>query len=90
MLAALGMTDIHAMNALKVVLGGIINGIAVVTFVVAHAVAWKPGSVMIVGALCGGYLGAHYAQKLPAAWIRSFVIAVGMGMTVYFFWKGYH
>lgn len=90
MLAALGMTDIHAMNALKVVLGGIINGIAVVTFVVAHAVAWKPGSVMIVGALCGGYLGAHYAQKLPAAWIRGFVIAVGMGMTVYFFWKGYH
>lgn len=90
MLAALGMTDIHAMNALKVVLGGIINGIAVVTFVVAHAVVWKQGSVMIVGALCGGYLGAHYAQKLPAAWIRGFVIAVGTGMTAYFFWKGYH
>ena len=41
MFAALGMTDIHAMNALKVVLGGIINGIAVVTFIVAHAVVWK-------------------------------------------------
>jgi uncharacterized membrane protein YfcA len=90
MLAALGMTDIHAMNALKVVLGGIINGIAVITFVLAGAVAWKQGSVMIAGALCGGYLGAHQAQKLPAAWIRGFVIAVGSAMTVYFFWKGYH
>jgi uncharacterized membrane protein YfcA len=90
MLAALGMTDIHAMNALKVVLGGIINGIAVITFIVAGAVVWKQGSVMIVGALFGGYLGAHYAQKLPAAWIRGFVIAVGIGMTAYFFWKGYH
>jgi uncharacterized membrane protein YfcA len=90
MLAALGMTDIHAMNALKVVLGGIINGIAVITFIVAGAVVWKQGSVMIVGALFGGYLGAHYAQKLPAAWIRGFVIAVGIGMTTYFFWKGYH
>lgn len=90
MLAALGMTDIHAMNALKVVLGGIINGIAVITFVVAGAVVWKQGSVMIAGALCGGYLGAHYAQKLPGAWIRGFVIAIGTGMTAYFFWKGYH
>jgi len=60
------MTDIHAMNALKVVLGGIINGVAVITFVIAGAVVWKPGCVMIAGALCGGYLGAHYAQKLLA------------------------
>jgi uncharacterized protein len=90
MLAALGMTDIHAMNALKVVLGGIINGIAVITFVIAGAVVWKQGSVMIAGALVGGYLGAHYAQKLRPAWIRGFVIAVGLGMTAYFFWKGYH
>ena len=89
MLAAVGMTDIHAMNALKVVLGGIINGIAVITFIVAGAVAWKPGSVVIVGALFGGYFGAHYAQKLPPALIRAFVIAVGTGMTVYFFWKAY-
>ncbi len=89
MLAALGMTDIHAMNALKVVLGGIINGIAVVTFIVAGAVAWKPGFIMIAGAIVGGYFGAHYAQKLPQSWIRVFVIAVGTGMTIYFFWKAY-
>ncbi len=89
MLAILGMTDIHAMNALKVVLGGIINGIAVITFIVAGAVMWKQGSVMIVGALFGGYFGAHYAQRLPGAWIRGFVIAVGTLMTAYFFWKGY-
>ena len=88
MLAALGMTDIHAMNALKVVLGGIINGIAVVTFVVAGAVVWKQCSVVTVGAILGGYFGAHYAQKLPGAWIRGFVIAVGTGMSAYFFWKG--
>jgi uncharacterized membrane protein YfcA len=89
MLAALGMTDIHAMNALKVVLGGIINGIAVVTFIVAGAVAWKPGFIMIAGAIVGGYFGAHYAQRLPQSWIRAFVIAVGTGMTIYFFSKAY-
>jgi hypothetical protein len=89
MLAALGMTDIHAMNALKVVLAGIINAMAVITFIVAGAVAWKPGVIMIAGAIIGGYFGAHYAQKLPQAWIRAFVIAVGTGMTIYFFWKAY-
>jgi uncharacterized membrane protein YfcA len=90
MLAAIGMTDIHAMNALKVVLGGIINGVAVITFVLKGAVAWRPGVVLMVGAIVGGYFGAHYAQKVPQAWIRAFVIAVGTGMTIYFFWKAYH
>ncbi|HEY5070370.1 MAG TPA: sulfite exporter TauE/SafE family protein, partial [Candidatus Acidoferrum sp.] len=33
MFAALGMTDIHAMNALKSVLGSMINGVAVVIFI---------------------------------------------------------
>jgi hypothetical protein len=89
MLAALGMTDIHAMNALKSVMGFVINGVAVVTFVAAGAVYWRPGVVMIVGAIAGGYLGAHYAMKIPQAWIRWFVVVVGAGMTVYFFWKSY-
>jgi uncharacterized protein len=90
MFAALGMTDIHAMNALKVVLSGIINGIAVITFIIYGAVVWKPCGIMTVGAICGGYLAAHYAQKLPGSWIRAFVIIVGTSMTAYFFWRAYH
>ncbi len=89
MLAAIGMTDIHAMNAMKVLLGMIINGTAVVAFIIAKAVVWKPGALVIAGAIVGGYFGAHYAQKLPQSWIRWFVIAVGTGMTVYFFWKAW-
>ena len=89
MLATLGMSDIHAMNALKSVMGFVINGVAVVTFVVAGAVYWKHGTVMILGAIAGGYLGAHYAMKMPQSWIRWFVVVVGAGMTAYFFWKSY-
>jgi uncharacterized membrane protein YfcA len=77
------------MNALKSVLGGIINGAAVITFIAKGAVAWRPGVIVIAGAIVGGYFGAHYAQKLPQAWIRAFVILVGTGMTMYFFWKAY-
>jgi uncharacterized protein len=89
MLATLGMTDIHAMNALKTVMVFVINGVAVVAFIVARAVYWKHGIVMIAGGLLGGYLGAHYAQKLPQSAIRVFVVLVGAGMTVYFFAKAY-
>jgi uncharacterized protein len=89
MLAILGMTDIHAMNALKSLMGFVINGVAVVAFIVARAVYWRHGVIMIVGGILGGYLGAHYAMKLPQVWIRWFVVAVGAGMTVYFFWKSY-
>ena len=89
MLATLGMTDIHSMNALKSVMGFVINGVAVVAFIVARAVYWKHGVVMIAGGILGGYLGAHYAQKVPQVWIRMLVVAVGTAMTAYFFWKSY-
>jgi len=89
MLAVLGMTDIHGMNALKAVMGFVINGVAVVTFIVARAVYWKHGTIMIAGGIAGGYLGAHYALKVPQVWIRWFVVLVGAGMTVYFFWRSY-
>jgi len=89
MLAALGMTDMHAMNALKSVMGFVINGVAVITFIVSRVVYWKHGGIMIVGAIAGGYLGAHYAMKMPQSWIRNFVVLVGAGMTAYFFWISY-
>jgi uncharacterized membrane protein YfcA len=89
MLAALGMTDIHAMNALKSVLGTTVNGVAVVAFIWAKAIVWPQAVAMILGALIGGYFGAHYAMKLPQAWLRWFVIFIGAGMTVYFFVRAY-
>ncbi len=89
MLSAMGMTDIHEMNALKVVLGSVINGVATVTFIVNGAISWPQAVVMLFGAAAGGYSSAHYAQKLPQSWIRSFVILAGVAMTIYFFFRGY-
>jgi uncharacterized membrane protein YfcA len=89
MFAALGMTDIHAMNALKIALVAVINGVATVTFVATGAIVWPQAMVMIVGASCGGYAAAHYAQKLPQAWVRGLVLALGVGMTLYFFVRAY-
>src|SRR5438874_441424 len=89
MLAALGMTDIHAMNKLKVRLGGVINGVATITFIATRAILWPQAMVMIAGSVLGGYSTAHYAQKLPQSWVKAFVILVGFAMTIVFFWRGY-
>lgn len=85
LLALLGMTQIHEMNALKTVLGTAINGIAVVIFILSGKVVWDVAVLMIAGGIVGGYFGAHYAKKLPGTWIRYFVITIAWGMTLKFF-----
>jgi uncharacterized membrane protein YfcA len=85
MLAMLGMRDIHAMAAIRTLLATAINGVAVVTFILAHAVLWPQCLVMIAGSLTGGWFGARFAQKTDPRKMRAFVIAVGIAMTIYFF-----
>lgn len=89
MLTMLGMADIHEMNAFKVVLSSSTNGVAIIIFILRHAVYWPQAVVMICGAAAGGYLGAHYSMRLPRIWVRWFVIVVGSGMTAYFFVRAY-
>jgi len=89
MLAAAGMADIHAMNALKSLIVIAVNSIAALYFSISGAVYWPQAAVMSAGAIIGGYFGAHFAKRLPQIWVRAFVIVVGSGTTIYFFIKTY-
>jgi uncharacterized membrane protein YfcA len=84
-LGLMGMENINEMNAVKTVLQTCINGVAVITFIVAGAVEWPQAILMVVGAIIGGYGGAYYARKIEQRWVRLFVILVGCSMTLYFF-----
>jgi len=88
-LSLLGMSDIHRMNALKTLLATLINGVAVVAFLLAGAVAWGPGIVMIAGGIAGGYAGAAVARRVSPARVRTLVLVVAWSMTAYFFTKVY-
>jgi uncharacterized membrane protein YfcA len=88
-LTLLGMTHIHRMNALKNALGTLINGVAVVAFIVAGAVAWTPGVAMIAGGMLGGYTGAAGARRLDPRHVRALVLVIAWGMTAYFFFETY-
>jgi hypothetical protein len=85
LLTLLGYEEIHTMNGLKTVLASTINGIAVVAFVIANIIDWPQALVMIVGSILGGYGGAVVAQRVSSEVIRYVVMAVGIGMTIYFF-----
>jgi len=89
LLAISGMTDMHAMNGLKALLGILVNGVAVVAFVISGAVAWRPATVMIAGAMSGGYFGARLARRVDPKRVRTIVVAVAVGLTAYFFWRTY-
>jgi uncharacterized membrane protein YfcA len=87
MLNMVTMGDIHSMNAVKSLLAAAINGAAVVTFILARTVVWPQATLMLAGAIVGGYTGAHFAQRLDPRIVRRLVIVVGFSMTAYFFWK---
>ncbi len=83
----LGFGNIHEMNALKTLQAALINGIAVIAFVLAGIIQWPQALAMTVGATAGGYGGATLARRLPTRLVRAGVILVGFVLTVYFFMK---
>ena len=85
LLALMGMEDIHAMNGMKTLLVSIINGVALATFILAHAIVWPQAVLMLMGALFGGYGGAWIAQRMNPQHVRWFVIVIGFAMSTYFF-----
>lgn len=85
LLSTLGMRNLHVMNSFKTIMGAAVNGAAAFTFFFTGAAVWPQAAVMIAGAISGGYLGAHYAQKIEPGKLRWVVIAVGTVMTIWFF-----
>jgi uncharacterized membrane protein YfcA len=84
-----GLSNLNAMNATKTFLAGVINGIAVVLFVIAGKVAWPQTIVMLVVALAGGYIGARVARKMEPRHLRLGIVAISVTVTVVFFVKQY-
>ena len=89
LLGLLGMNDLRRANAFKVLLSTVINGVAVIPFAIARAIAWEPALFMSAGAILGGFFGAELVKCLPPKAMRYFVIAVAGTMTAYFFWTTY-
>ena len=90
MLGLLGLGDIHKLNAVKNVLGMLINGAAALLFAVgsfagSHAVSWPHAAVMAMSAVAGGFAGAIVARRLPAPIVRRAVALIAFALAGYYF-----
>lgn len=88
-LALAGHSDAQNANAQKNLLAAGINGVAAALFVIVGAVRWLAAVAVMVGAIAGGFTGAHAARLIPAHWLRVIVIAAGTGFSAYYFVQAY-
>lgn len=87
MLSLFGCQDLHEINALKVVANTLANGSAFVLFVVNGQVVWRYCLLAMVTCAIGGYSSARFARMVPQKILRGLVVAIGLSMAAWFFWK---
>lgn len=85
LLGMVGLKNMHEMNAIRAVLGVLINGSAVAVFILYGKIVWPQAIIMTAGAVLGGYMGALFFKRVPADRMRMVVIGIGAVMTLYFF-----
>jgi len=85
--ALIGLKNIHEMNAIKTVLGGLINILAAVYFIQVGLVQWPEAIVMMLGSAMGYYGGAAFTQKIPQRLVRLLIAAIGLTLSAVFFWR---
>ena len=84
-----GVTDIHEMNALKVVTAVLSIGVAVAVFIFSHKVVWSYCWQMAILAAIGGYIAARYSKRVNQKVMRRMVASIGFLTAAYFFWHAY-
>ena len=82
LLAILGLSlpdeNLQRVNAVKVVLAGLVNLIAGIVFVFAAHVVWLAALLLAFGSTIGGVLGARYGRRLPPQALRAVIVVVGI------------
>jgi uncharacterized membrane protein YfcA len=80
-----GMRDVQAMNGLRLLLGLLMNGAAILAFVVAGTVRWPETLTVAAASVAGGYFGAIGAQHLKPLTLKLLITLIGAAVSVYLF-----
>jgi uncharacterized protein len=86
-LGFIGLTNIYEMNALKTVLGSLINLVAALWFIKAGLMDWTRAGIMTVGAVIGYFLGAHFSQQISPGRVRQIITAIGFILAALTFYQ---
>ncbi|AQU65139.1 sulfite exporter TauE/SafE family protein [Streptomyces niveus] len=82
--------DTAAGNPMRIAQIAALNLSATALFLVASDALRTPAVLvaMLVGAVIGGFAGAHLARRLPARLLRGVILTVAVSMTVLYFLRG--
>ncbi len=86
-LAIMGFSNFHQANALKNFTLAAVTLLGVIIFAFGGLISWPHALVMMAGATIGGYSVASIAHKVPQAWLKNFVIAFGLFLSVYYLFR---
>ncbi|MFF1512302.1 sulfite exporter TauE/SafE family protein [Streptomyces sp. NPDC058326] len=70
--------NLQRINAVKNILGALVNGVAAVFFLFVADFDWTAVLLIAVGSTIGGQIGAKVGRKLPPSVLRGVIIAVGV------------
>jgi uncharacterized membrane protein YfcA len=69
--------DLQRLNAVKIVLTGVANGVAAILFIVVADVAWEAAGLIAVGSTVGAQVAARYGRAIPSEVLRWIVVVGG-------------
>jgi hypothetical protein len=70
--------ELQRLNAVKVVLTGLVNLVSGIVFVFAAHVAWGAAGLIAAGSVLGGVIGARAGRRLKPAALRVVIVVVGV------------
>jgi uncharacterized protein len=70
--------ELQRLNAVKVILTGLVNLISGIIFVFAAHVAWGAAGLIAGGSLLGGIIGARAGRRLSPIALRGLIVVVGI------------
>jgi len=73
-----GFNNLHVANALKILLGLLINFTAFSVYIFSDKILWNYVPILGFGYLVGGYLGGYIAQKISVTAVKTFIIVWGL------------
>jgi uncharacterized protein len=94
-----GLDNLHQMNALKVLLATLINGMATGIFIAQTALVsvsgkgegihWPLAIGMVCASVFGGFYGMHIARRIKQEKLRMLILLIGITLTLIYFWRAY-
>jgi uncharacterized protein len=75
--------ELQRLNAVKVILTGLVNLVSGIIFIFAAHVAWGAAGLIAGGSLLGDVIGARYGRRLSPVALRAIIVVVGIAAIVH-------